>query len=113
MGQRKRLRYICTCWSVAGNKDEVADVHNLNLWPKLNGKQMQNGTTANLILIFLFNQLCKQVYDVASWRHYFNRHAGGCGLGFNPPIYLKPGDVMELGIDGLGTSVQTFCVAYK
>jgi 2-keto-4-pentenoate hydratase/2-oxohepta-3-ene-1,7-dioic acid hydratase in catechol pathway len=35
----------------------------------------------------------------------------GVGLGFNPPVYLKPGDVVELGIDGLGESRQT-CVAY-
>jgi len=35
----------------------------------------------------------------------------GVGLGFNPPVYLKDGDVVELGIDGLGTSKQT-CVAY-
>jgi len=35
----------------------------------------------------------------------------GVGLGFNPPVYLKPGDVVELGIDGLGTSTQT-CRAY-
>ena len=35
----------------------------------------------------------------------------GVGLGFNPPIYLKPGDVVQLGIDGLGTSRQT-CKAY-
>ena len=36
----------------------------------------------------------------------------GVGLGFNPPIYLQPGDVMELGIEGLGTAKQT-CVAYN
>ena len=35
----------------------------------------------------------------------------GVGLGFNPPIYLKAGDIMELGIDGLGSSMQK-CVAY-
>ncbi|MBC7508415.1 MAG: fumarylacetoacetate hydrolase family protein, partial [Ferruginibacter sp.] len=35
----------------------------------------------------------------------------GVGLGFNPPVYLKPGDIVELGIDGLGTSKQQV-VAY-
>ena len=35
----------------------------------------------------------------------------GVGLGFNPPVYLKPGDVVELGIEGLGTSTQT-CMVY-
>jgi len=36
----------------------------------------------------------------------------GVGLGFNPPVYLKPGDVVELGVEGLGVSKQT-CVAYS
>lgn len=98
-------------WMVT--KDEVADVHNLKLWLKVNGKQMQNGTTANLIfnIPFLISYVSRFMTllpgDIIS-----TGTPAGVGLGFNPPVYLNPGDVMELGIDGLGTSKQT-CVAYK
>lgn len=97
-------------WMVT--KDEVADVHNLNLWLKVNGEQMQNGTTSNLIfnIPFLVAYVSKFMSllpgDIIS-----TGTPAGVGLGFNPPVYLKAGDVMELGIDGLGTSVQK-CVAY-
>ncbi len=94
-------------------KDEVADPHNLNLWLSLNGKKVQNGNTAD----FIFN--IPQVISYVS--HFMTLLPGdiistgtphGVGLGMNPPTYLKPGDVMELGIDGLGTSTQT-AVAYS
>ena len=97
-------------WMVT--KDEVPDVHNLNLWLKVNGKSMQNGTTANLIfnIPFLVAYVSRFMTllpgDIIS-----TGTPAGVGLGFNPPVYLKAGDVMELGIDGLGTSVQK-CVAY-
>lgn len=97
-------------WMVT--KDEVADVHNLKLWLNVNGKQMQNGTTANLIfnIPFLVSYVSQFMTllpgDVIS-----TGTPAGVGLGFNPPVYLQPGDVMELGIDGLGSSKQT-CEAY-
>ena len=68
---------------------------------------MQNGTTANLIfkVPFLVSYLSQFMTllpgDVIS-----TGTPAGVGLGFNPPIYLKDGDVVELGIDGLGTSKQ-------
>jgi 2,4-didehydro-3-deoxy-L-rhamnonate hydrolase len=94
-------------------KDEVADPHNLNLWLSLNGKKVQNGNTSD----FIFN--IPQVISYVS--HFMTLLPGdiistgtphGVGLGMNPQVYLKPGDVMELGIDGLGTSTQT-AVAYS
>lgn len=94
-------------------KDEVADVHNLNLWLKLNGKMMQNSSTKQLIfkVPFLIHYLSQfmTLYpgDIIS-----TGTPHGVGLGFNPPIYLKPGDVVELGIEGLGSSKQNV-VAYK
>jgi 2-keto-4-pentenoate hydratase/2-oxohepta-3-ene-1,7-dioic acid hydratase in catechol pathway len=94
-------------------KDELADVHNLKLWLKVNGQPMQNGTTANLIfnipfLIAYVSQFMTLLPgDIIS-----TGTPAGVGLGFNPPVYLKPGDVMELGIDGLGESKQV-CVAYS
>ncbi|MDX1935638.1 MAG: fumarylacetoacetate hydrolase family protein [Flavihumibacter sp.] len=94
-------------------KDEVADPHHLNLWLSLNGKKVQNGNTSD----FIFN-----IPQVISYVSYFmtllpgdiisTGTPHGVGLGMNPPVYLKPGDIMELGIDGLGTSTQT-AVAYS
>lgn len=94
-------------------KDEIPNPNNLNLWLKLNGETVQNSTTSD----FIFN-----VEEVVSYISQFmtllpgdiisTGTPFGVGLGFNPPKYLKPGDVMELGIDGLGVSKQT-AVAYK
>ena len=97
-------------WMVT--KDEVEDTNNLKLWLKVNGETMQNGTTANLIF--------KVPYLVSYVSRFMTLLPGdiistgtpaGVGLGFKPPIYLKAGDTMELGIDGLGVSIQK-CVAY-
>ncbi len=94
-------------------KDEIPDVDNLRLWLKVNDKMMQDGTTANLIfkIPFLVSYVSRFMTlmpgDVIS-----TGTPAGVGLGFNPPVYLKPGDVVELGIAGLGVSIQT-CVAYS
>jgi 2,4-diketo-3-deoxy-L-fuconate hydrolase len=94
-------------------KDEVADTDNLKLWLTLNGKKMQDGTTANLIfkIPFLISYVSQFMTllpgDVIS-----TGTPAGVGLGMNPQLFLKEGDIMELGIDGLGTSKQK-CVAYS
>ncbi|NNV57607.1 fumarylacetoacetate hydrolase family protein [Limnovirga soli] len=94
-------------------KDEIADVDNLRLWLTVNGKKMQDGTTANLIfkiphLVSYVSQFMTLLPgDIIS-----TGTPAGVGLGFNPPVYLKPGDIVELGIDGLGTSKQQV-VAYQ
>jgi 2-keto-4-pentenoate hydratase/2-oxohepta-3-ene-1,7-dioic acid hydratase in catechol pathway len=88
-------------------KDEIADVDNLRLWLTVNGKKMQDGNTGNFIfkIPFVISYLSQFMTllpgDVIS-----TGTPAGVGLGFNPPVYLKPGDVVELGIDGLGTSKQ-------
>jgi 2-keto-4-pentenoate hydratase/2-oxohepta-3-ene-1,7-dioic acid hydratase in catechol pathway len=88
-------------------KDEIEDVDNLRLWLKVNGETMQDGTTANFIfripkLVSYLSQFMTLLPgDVIS-----TGTPAGVGLGFNPPVYLKPGGVVELGIDGLGTSKQ-------
>ena len=61
-------------------KDEIADVDNLKLWLNVNGKQMQNGTTANLIFKVPFVGVCKSVYDIATRRYYFNRYTRRCWI---------------------------------
>jgi 2,4-diketo-3-deoxy-L-fuconate hydrolase len=87
--------------------DEIADPHNLRLWLKLNGKTMQDGNTSN----FIFNIPHLIAYtsrfmtllpgDIIS-----TGTPAGVGLGMKPNLYLKPGDVIELGVDGLGTATQ-------
>lgn len=93
--------------------DEIGDPNNLNLWLKLNGEEMQNSSTSD----FIFN-----IQHVVSYISQFmtllpgdiisTGTPFGVGLGLTPPRYLKDGDVVELGIEGLGVSKQT-CIAYK
>lgn len=92
-------------WMVT--KDEIPDSSNLRLWLRVNGKTMQNGSTSN----FIFNV----AYLVSYVSQFMTLLPGdvistgtpaGVGLGMKPPVYLKPGDVVELGIDGMGTSKQ-------
>ena len=88
-------------------KDEITDIDNLRLWLTVNGKMMQDGNTSNFIfrIPFLVSYVSQFMTllpgDVIS-----TGTPAGVGLGMTPPLYLKPGDVMELGIDGLGTSKQ-------
>ncbi len=93
-------------------QEDIADPHNLRLWLKLNGKTMQDGNTSNFIfdIPFLIAYTSKFMTllpgDVIS-----TGTPAGVGLGMKPNLYLKPGDVIELGIDGLGTATQKL-VAY-
>lgn len=88
-------------------KDEIKDPHNLRLWLSLNGKIVQDSNTDDLIfnvpfLIAYISQFMTLLPgDIIS-----TGTPAGVGLGMNPPCYLKPGDIVELGIDGLGTSKQ-------
>ncbi len=87
--------------------DEIPDIHQLRLWLSVNGKMVQDGNTNNLIfniphLIAYTSQFMTLLPgDIIS-----TGTPAGVGLGMNPPVFLKPGDVMELGIDGLGVSRQ-------
>ena len=88
-------------------KEEIPDPHILRLWLKVNGEMKQDGTTANLIfkIPFLVSYLSRFMTllpgDVIS-----TGTPAGVGLGFNPPQYLRVGDTVELGIDGLGSQKQ-------
>ena len=88
-------------------RDEIKDPHNLDLWLKVNGEVMQQSNTSDL------------VFDIPRLVSYISQYMtllpgdiistgtpAGVGLGFTPPKYLKPGDLVELGIQGLGTSRQ-------
>ena len=87
--------------------DEITDVNNLRLWLKVNGQTRQDGTTANLIfkIPFLISYI-SQFMTLLPGDIISTGTPAGVGLGFDPPVYLKPGDVIELGIDGLGTARQ-------
>jgi 2-keto-4-pentenoate hydratase/2-oxohepta-3-ene-1,7-dioic acid hydratase in catechol pathway len=88
--------------------DELADVHNLRLWLTVNGKIMQDGNTSNLIfnIPFLISYV-SQFMTLLPGDIISTGTPAGVGLGQKPePWYLKPGDVVELGIDGLGSSKQ-------
>jgi 2,4-diketo-3-deoxy-L-fuconate hydrolase len=88
--------------------DEIADVNNLRVWLNVNGQKMQDGTTSNLIfnVPYLISYL-SQFMTLLPGDIISTGTPAGVGLGFKPPIYLKEGDVVELGIDGLGVSKQT------
>lgn len=88
-------------------QDEVSDPQNLSMWLTVNGKKMQDGSTKTM------------VYGVAHLVSYLSQfmslHPGdvistgtppGVGMGQNPQQYLRPGDVVELGIEGLGVQHQ-------
>lgn len=94
-------------------KEEIADVHQLPMWLDVNGKRFQTSNT---------NQLIFNVPQVVSYISQFmtllpgdvisTGTPHGVGLGFNPPIYLQAGDVVTLGMEGLGEQKQT-AVAYQ
>jgi 2-keto-4-pentenoate hydratase/2-oxohepta-3-ene-1,7-dioic acid hydratase in catechol pathway len=90
-------------------KDEVPDPQNLAMWLKVNGEQQQDGSSKTMVygVAFLVSYLSQ----------FMSLHPGdvistgtppGVGMGLKPPRYLKDGDVVELGIEGLGTQKQTF-----
>jgi len=89
-------------------KDEIADPNSLHLWLDLNGKRLQDSNTNDMIfnvpfvVSYLSNFMTLLPGDVIS-----TGTPAGVGLGLKPPTYLKPGDVVELGIEGLGTQKQT------
>lgn len=94
-------------------KDEIEDPNNLNLWLKLNGEMMQNSTTSDFVfniqesISYISQFMTLLPGDVISTGTPF-----GVGLGLRPPKYLKPGDIMELGVEGLGISRQKV-IAYS
>jgi 2-keto-4-pentenoate hydratase/2-oxohepta-3-ene-1,7-dioic acid hydratase in catechol pathway len=87
--------------------DEISDPQNLNIWLEVNGERRQSGNTRTMI--FGVGHLVSYV------SHYMTLLPGdviatgtppGVGMGMKPPTYLKPGDVMRLGIEGLGEQRQ-------
>jgi 2-keto-4-pentenoate hydratase/2-oxohepta-3-ene-1,7-dioic acid hydratase in catechol pathway len=90
-------------------KDEVADPQNLKMWLKVNGKTRQNGSTKTMVYgaAYLVSYL-SQFMSLLPGDIISTGTPPGVGLGMKPPKFLKNGDVVELGIEGLGTQKQTF-----
>ena len=92
-------------WLVS--RDEIADPQKLGLWTKVNGETRQDGNTDKMVyglkhlLSYLSTMMSLQTGDIVS-----TGTPPGVGAGFEPPRFLKPGDVMELGVEGLGTQRQ-------
>jgi 2,4-didehydro-3-deoxy-L-rhamnonate hydrolase len=88
-------------------KDEIKDFNNLKMWLKVNGELRQDNNTDDMIfeVPFLISYISQFMTllpgDVIS-----TGTPSGVGHGFHPPIYLKPGDVIELGIEELGEQRQ-------
>ena len=87
--------------------EEIADPHALDLWLKVNGELMQSSNTSDLIfniptlVSYISHFMTLLPGDIIS-----TGTPAGVGLGFDPPRYLKKGDVVELGIEGLGSAKQ-------
>lgn len=87
--------------------DEIENPENLKMWLKVNGETVQSGNTNKLIfgiahlVSYLSQFMTLEPGDVVS-----TGTPPGVGLGFDPPRYLRPGDIVELGIEGLGDSRQ-------
>jgi 2,4-diketo-3-deoxy-L-fuconate hydrolase len=89
-------------------KDEVIDPQNLDLWLDVNGKRMQTGNTSKMI--FNVRQIiayCSRFMTLMPGDVIITGTPPGVGMGFKPePVWLKPGDIVELGITGLGSQRQ-------
>jgi len=88
-------------------RDEIPDIDNCRMWLQVNGETKQDGNTSNLIfgiahlVSYLSQFMTLEPGDIIS-----TGTPAGVGLGFDPPQFIRPGDVIELGIDGLGQSRQ-------
>ncbi len=87
--------------------DEITDPQNLKMWLEVNGKKMQDGSTStmvygvNFLISYLSQFMSLQPGDIIS-----TGTPPGVGMGMNPQVFLKAGDVMKLGIEGLGEQTQ-------
>jgi 2,4-diketo-3-deoxy-L-fuconate hydrolase len=88
-------------------RDEVPDPSNLRLWLDVNGRRFQDGSTATMVY--------KPAFLVSYLSNFMTLHPGdviatgtppGVGMGQKPPVFLKEGDVVELGVEGLGVQRQ-------
>ena len=104
----KSFPNFCPTGPVLVTPDEIGDVNSLGMWLDVNGTRMQTGNTGTMIF---------DVETIVSYMSEFTRlepgdlictgTPPGVGAGMDPQVWLKPGDSVRLGIDGLGEQVQT------
>jgi 2-keto-4-pentenoate hydratase/2-oxohepta-3-ene-1,7-dioic acid hydratase in catechol pathway len=92
-------------WMVT--KDEIADPQQLGMWLKVNGETMQNGSTRTMVyqVAYLVSYL-SQFMSLMPGDIISTGTPPGVGMGMKPQRFLRAGDVIELGIEGLGTQKQ-------
>jgi 2-keto-4-pentenoate hydratase/2-oxohepta-3-ene-1,7-dioic acid hydratase in catechol pathway len=90
--------------------DEITDVSRLGLWLEVNGQRFQDGNTANLIFdVATIISYVSQFIELEAGDVISTGTPAGVGLGHKPePVFLKPGDVVTLGVEGLGQQTQRF-----
>ncbi len=92
-------------WMVT--KDEIKDVQKLGMWLDLNGERVQNGSTKTMIFgVKQIVSYMSQFMELLPGDVITTGTPPGVGLGMKPPRFLKPGDVMRVGIEGLGEQKQ-------
>jgi ureidoglycolate lyase len=93
-------------------RDEVADPQRLDIWLEVDGRRHQDGNTATMIfgvealVAYVSRFMSLQPGDVIS-----TGTPPGVGLGYDPPVWLQPGNIMRLGITGLGEQRQNVVAA--
>ncbi|MEU5869111.1 fumarylacetoacetate hydrolase family protein [Nonomuraea sp. NPDC047529] len=100
----------CGPWLVT--PDELGEVNGLGMWLDVNGQRRQTGSTADMLFdpVFVVRYLSR--FMALEPGDLINTGTpAGVGMGFDPPVYLRPGDRMELGIDGLGRQTQSVVAA--
>jgi len=95
-------------------KDEISDIDNLSIWCEVDGKRFQDGNTSTMFYkIPYLVSYCSQFMTLKPGDIISTGTPPGVGLGQNPPVYLKGGEVIRLGIDGLGVQTQNVLGAIK
>ncbi|WP_326521549.1 fumarylacetoacetate hydrolase family protein [Sphingomonas abietis] len=88
-------------------RDELGDPQALGIWLEVNGHRYQDGTTSNLVFgVRQIVSYLSQFYALEPGDLIVTGTPAGVGLGHKPPVFLKPGDTIRLGIDGLGEQEQ-------
>ena len=109
LGQGQGLRHLRPDRSLAGDGRRGPRPADPGMWLEVNGHRWQNGSTKTMIFgVASWCQLPEPLHDAGAGRLITTGTPPGVGMGVKPnPVYLKPGDVMRLGIEGLGEQQQT------
>ena len=103
----KSAETFCPVGPWLATPDEVEDVRALDMWLDVNGERRQTGSTATMVFDpYVIVQYLSQFMVLEPGDLIVTGTPPGVGMGFDPPRFLNPGDVVELGIEGLGTQRQ-------